>query len=100
VSTDEFYGSLVKGLAKEEDKFHPTSPYSASKASAEHFVQAFQETFKLPTLIVRCSNNYGPRQYPEKLIPFFIKKLISNQPVPDYGNGRNKREWIHVSDCV
>jgi len=100
VSTDEVYGSLMEGFAKEEDRFKTSSPYSASKASAEHFVQAFQETFKLPTLIVRCSNNYGPRQYPEKLIPFFIKKLIANEPVPVYGNGKNIREWMHVSDCA
>jgi dTDP-glucose 4,6-dehydratase len=100
VSTDEVYGSLTEGFSKEEDRFKTSSPYSASKASAEHFVQAFQETFKLPTLIVRCSNNYGPRQYPEKLIPFFIKKLIANQPVPVYGSGKNIREWIHVSDCA
>lgn len=100
VSTDEVYGSISEGFATEKFPFNPSSPYSASKASAEHFVQAFQETFKLPTLIVRCSNNYGPRQYPEKLIPFFIKKLIANEPVPVYGNGKNIREWMHVSDCA
>jgi dTDP-glucose 4,6-dehydratase len=100
VSTDEVYGSISEGFATEKFPFNPSSSYSASKASAEHFVQVFRETFKLPILIVRCSNNYGPRQYPEKLIPFFIKKLIANEPVPVYGNGKNIREWMHVSDCA
>lgn len=100
VSTDEVYGSQSKGFATEESSFNPASAYSASKAAAEHFVNAAKHTFKLDTKIVRCSNNYGPRQYPEKLIPFFISKLKNGEKVTLYGNGNNIREWIHVSDCV
>jgi dTDP-glucose 4,6-dehydratase len=100
VSTDEVYGSLVSGFASEEDSFNPASPYSASKAAAEHFVNAAKHTFNLNTKIVRCSNNYGPRQYPEKLIPFFISKINKGENVTLYGTGKNIREWIHVSDCA
>jgi dTDP-glucose 4,6-dehydratase len=100
VSTDEVYGSLVSGFASEEDSFNPASPYSASKAAAEHFVNAAKHTFNLNTKIVRCSNNYGPRQYPEKLIPFFISKIDKGENVTLYGTGKNIREWIHVSDCA
>lgn len=100
VSTDEVYGSLEQGFAKEDDAFNPASAYSASKASAEHFVNAARHTFRLNTKIVRCSNNYGPRQYPEKLIPFFVSKLMDGKNVPIYGSGKNIREWLHVSDCV
>lgn len=100
VSTDEVYGSLVSGFASEEDSFNPASPYSASKAAAEHFVNAAKHTFSLNTKIVRCSNNYGPRQYPEKLIPFFISKIKMGENVTLYGTGKNIREWIHVSDCA
>lgn len=100
VSTDEVYGSLSEGFAREENAFNPASAYSASKAAAEHFVNAARHTFKLNTKIVRCSNNYGPRQYPEKLIPFFVGRLIEGKNVPIYGTGENIREWLHVSDCA
>ena len=100
VSTDEVYGSLSEGFAREENAFNPASAYSASKASAEHFVNAARHTFNLNTKIVRCSNNYGPRQYPEKLIPFFVGRLIEGKNVPIYGTGGNIREWLHVSDCA
>ena len=100
VSTDEVYGSLSEGFAIEENAFNPASTYSASKAAAEHFVNAARHTFKLNTKIVRCSNNYGPRQYPEKLIPFFVGRLIEGKNVPIYGTGDNIREWLHVSDCA
>ena len=100
VSTDEVYGSLSTGFASEDSHLKPSSPYSASKAAAEHFVSSFLHTFNLPIVMVRCSNNYGPRQYPEKLIPYFISRLMLNLPVPVYGNGRNIREWMHVSDCA
>lgn len=100
ISTDEVYGSLEEGFAKEDSPFNPASAYSASKASAEHFVNATKHTFNLNTKIVRCSNNYGPRQYPEKLIPFFVSRLIDGQNVTIYGSGENIREWLHVSDCA
>lgn len=100
VSTDEVYGSLLSGFATEETAFNPASAYSASKAAAEHFINAAKHTFKLNTKIVRCSNNYGPRQYPEKLIPFFISELRQGKNVKLYGTGNNIREWLHVSDCA
>ena len=99
VSTDEVYGSLGKdGYFTEETPLAPNSPYSASKASADLIVRSYFETFGLPTLITRCSNNYGPYQYPEKLIPFFIAKLLKNEKVPVYGDGMNVRDWIYVYD--
>jgi dTDP-glucose 4,6-dehydratase len=100
ISTDEVYGSLSSGFAKEDFPLNPSSPYSASKAAAEHFAYSFLHTFDLPIVMVRCSNNYGPRQYPEKLIPYFISRLMKDLPVPVYGTGRNIREWMHVSDCA
>jgi dTDP-glucose 4,6-dehydratase len=100
ISTDEVYGSVKEGFSTETSPLNPSSPYSASKAAAEHFVFSFMHTFKLPILMVRCSNNYGPRQFPEKLIPHFISKLLKNEPVPVYGDGKNVREWLHVSDCA
>jgi len=100
ISTDEVYGSMINGFATENQSFNPSSAYSASKAAAEHFVNAARHTFKLNTKIVRCSNNYGPRQYPEKLIPFFVSRLIEGKNVPIYGTGKNIREWLHVSDCA
>ena len=100
VSTDEVYGSIETGLAKEHFPFNPSSPYSASKAAAEHFVNAASKTHGLITSIVRCSNNYGPRQNPEKLIPLAINNLLNQRSVPVYGSGSNIREWIHVSDCA
>lgn len=99
VSTDEVYGSLGKdGYFYETTPLAPNSPYSASKASADMLVRAYHETYGLPTLITRCSNNYGPYQYPEKLIPFFISKLNRGDKVPVYGDGLNVRDWLYVYD--
>ncbi len=99
VSTDEVYGSLGKtGYFYETTPLAPNSPYSASKAGADLLVRAYNETYGLPTLNTRCSNNYGPYQYPEKLIPFFISKLLRNEKVPVYGDGLNVRDWLYVYD--
>lgn len=99
VSTDEVYGTLGKtGYFTEETPLAPNSPYSASKAGADLLVRAYYETYKLPVLITRCSNNYGPYQYPEKLIPFFISKLLKGEKVPVYGDGLNIRDWLYVYD--
>lgn len=99
VSTDEVYGSLGKdGYFYETTPLAPNSPYSASKAGADMLVRAYFETYKLPVLNTRCSNNYGPYQYPEKLIPFFISKLLRGEKVPVYGDGLNVRDWIYVYD--
>ena len=99
ISTDEVYGSLgPTGRFTEQTPLAPNSPYSASKASADLLVQAYHETFGLPTLITRCSNNYGPYQFPEKLIPLFVTNLLEGRKVPLYGDGLNVRDWIHVTD--
>ncbi len=99
VSTDEVYGTLGKtGYFYETTPLAPNSPYSASKASADLLVRAYYETYKLPVLNTRCSNNYGPYQYPEKLIPFFISKLLKEEKVPVYGDGLNVRDWLYVYD--
>lgn len=99
VSTDEVYGSLGKeGYFYETTPLAPNSPYSASKAGADLLVHAFYKTYELPVLNTRCSNNYGPYQYPEKLIPFFISKLLRNEKVPVYGDGLNVRDWLYVYD--
>ena len=99
ISTDEVYGSLGKdGYFYETTPLSPNSPYSASKASADMLVKAYFETYKTPVLITRCSNNYGPYQYPEKLIPFFISKLLKGEKVPLYGDGLNVRDWLYVYD--
>ncbi len=99
VSTDEVYGSLGDtGSFTEETPLHPNSPYSASKAGADMLVQAYQHTFGMPAVITRCSNNYGPYQFPEKLIPLFITNIMRNEPVPVYGDGQQVRDWIHVLD--
>lgn len=99
VSTDEVYGSLGKtGYFYETTPLAPNSPYSASKASADLLLRAYYETYKLPTLNTRCSNNYGPYQYPEKLIPFFISQLLKGENVPVYGDGLNVRDWLYVYD--
>lgn len=100
VSTDEVYGSIETGEFFEDSKLNPSSPYSASKASAEHLVNAYVTTYGVDALGVRCSNNYGPFQYAEKLIPRFISKASQGLKVPVYGNGTNVREWIHVTDSV
>ena len=99
VSTDEVYGSLGEtGAFTEETPLHPNSPYSASKAGADMLVQAYNHTFGMPTVITRCSNNYGPYQFPEKLIPLFITNLMHDRQVPVYGDGMQVRDWIHVLD--
>jgi dTDP-glucose 4,6-dehydratase len=99
VSTDEVYGSLgTTGFFTEETPLAPNSPYAASKAAADLMVRSYVHTFGLPALITRCSNNYGPYQFPEKLIPLFISNLLRNEPVPVYGDGQNVRDWIHVRD--
>ena len=101
VSTDEVYGSLgTEGLFTESTKYDPHSPYSASKASSDHFVRAFHDTYKLPIIISNCSNNYGPNQYPEKLIPLFINNIINNITLPMYGDGQNIRDWLYVEDHI
>ncbi|TBN00192.1 dTDP-glucose 4,6-dehydratase [Hyunsoonleella flava] len=99
VSTDEVYGSLGnKGLFTESTAYSPNSPYSASKASSDHFVRAYGETYNLPYVITNCSNNYGPNQFPEKLIPLFINNIIHNKPLPVYGDGNYTRDWLYVKD--
>lgn len=99
VSTDEVYGTLEDtGYFTETTPLAPNSPYSASKAGADMLVRAYYETYKVPTLITRCSNNYGPYQYPEKLIPFFISRLLRGGKVPVYGDGLNVRDWLYVYD--
>jgi dTDP-glucose 4,6-dehydratase len=99
VSTDEVYGSLGStGAFTEETPLAPNSPYAASKAAADMLVRSYVHTFRFPAVITRCSNNYGPYQFPEKLIPLFISNLAENEPVPVYGDGLNVRDWIHVRD--
>lgn len=99
MSTDEVYGSIMEGYFKESDLLHPNSPYSASKASADLFALSYAATYQFPVLIVRCCNNFGPYQYPEKLIPLMIKNYLENKELPIYGNGMNVREWIYVEDA-
>lgn len=99
VSTDEVYGALGEtGLFTETTPYSPNSPYSASKASSDHFVRAYGETFHLPFVVTNCSNNYGPNHFPEKLIPLFINNIIQNKPLPVYGDGRYTRDWLFVKD--
>jgi len=99
VSTDEVYGSLGdEGLFTESTSYDPRSPYSASKASSDHFVRAYQNTYDLPVVISNCSNNYGPFQFPEKLIPLFIHNIRNNKPLPVYGDGKYTRDWLYVED--
>ena len=101
ISTDEVFGSLGKeGAFTEETAYDPRSPYSASKAASDHFVRAYFHTYDLPVLLSNCSNNYGPGQYPEKLIPLFIKNIIENKSLPVYGKGENIRDWLYVEDHV
>ncbi len=101
ISTDEVYGSLGHtGKFTEETPYDPRSPYSASKASADHFVMAWYHTYQLPVLISNCSNNFGPFQFPEKLIPLMIRNIITEQPLPVYGEGNNVRDWLYVLDHV
>jgi len=99
ISTDEVYGSLnQKGLFTETTKYDPHSPYAASKASSDHFVRAFGDTYGIPIVISNCSNNYGPYQFPEKLIPLFIINIINKKTLPIYGKGENIRDWLYVED--
>jgi dTDP-glucose 4,6-dehydratase len=99
VSTDEVYGSLGEsGLFKETTSYDPNSPYSASKASSDHFVRAYGETYDLPYVITNCSNNYGQQQFPEKLIPLFINNILNNKALPVYGDGNYTRDWLYVID--
>ena len=99
VYTDEVYGDIVKNKSsKETDPYNPSSPYSASKASSDLLIKSYVRTYKIPAIITNCCNNYGPNQYPEKLIPTIIYKIINKKPIPIYGNGKNIREWIHVED--
>ncbi len=98
ISTDEVYGDIIKGRTKENYPYSPSSPYAASKASSDHIVFSYIKTFGIKAIITNCSNNYGPKQHPEKLIPKMIYNIINNKPLPVYGNGKNSREWIYVKD--
>ncbi len=99
ISTDEVFGSLgPEGAFDEETPYDPRSPYSASKASSDHLVRAYFHTYGLPTLVTNCSNNYGPRQFPEKLVPHMILNALAGKPLPVYGDGANIRDWLHVDD--
>ena len=98
ISTDEVYGDVLNGRSKENDTYKPSSPYAASKASSDHLVYSYVRTFGIPAIITNCSNNYGPRQHPEKLIPKLIYNILNNKNLPIYGKGLNSREWIFVND--
>ncbi len=98
ISTDEVYGDVIFGRSKEDDAYIPSSPYAASKASSDHLVSSYVRTYKIPAIITNCSNNYGPRQHPEKLIPKLIYNILNNKSLPIYGKGLNSREWIFVDD--
>ena len=98
ISTDEVYGSVTDGLSRETDELRPRNPYSASKAAADRLAYSFWATYDVPVVITRASNNYGPNQFPEKIIPLFITNAIDNLSVPLYGDGLNVRDWLHVSD--
>ena len=98
ISTDEVYGDILKGRSSEEYPYKPSSPYAASKASSDHLVHSYIRTYKIPAMITNCSNNYGPKQHPEKLIPKLIYNILNNKNLPIYGNGKNSRESIYVKD--
>ncbi|WP_163506999.1 dTDP-glucose 4,6-dehydratase [Fodinicola acaciae] len=98
VSTDEVYGSIDDGSWVEGTPLHPNSPYAASKAASDHFALAYHRSHKLPVMVTRCSNNYGPYQFPEKVIPLFVTNLLQGRKVPLFGDGQNVREWLHVDD--
>ena len=98
ISTDEVYGDILTGRSDEKYPYNPSSPYAASKASSDHLVYSYVRTFKIPAIITNCSNNYGPKQHPEKLIPKLIYNIINNKHLPIYGKGTNSREWIYVKD--
>ena len=98
ISTDEVYGDIISSRSNEKFPYNPSSPYSASKASADHLIKSYIRTYKLPAMISNCCNNYGPYQFPEKLIPKMISNILNNKPLPIYAKGQNSREWIHVED--
>ena len=98
ISTDEVYGDILKGRSHEGFPYKPSSPYAASKAASDHLVSSYVRTFKIPAIVTNCSNNYGPKQHPEKLIPKLIYNIFNNKSLPIYGNGKNSREWIYVKD--
>jgi dTDP-glucose 4,6-dehydratase len=98
ISTDEVYGDILKGRSNEEYPYKPSSPYAASKAASDHLVSSYVRTYKIPAIVTNCSNNYGPKQHPEKLIPKLIYNILNNKSLPIYGNGKNSREWIYVKD--
>ena len=100
MSTDEVYGSIRTGKFHENSPLEPNSPYSASKAAADLLIRAYRETYHYPVMITRCTNNYGPYQYPEKVIPLFVTNLLAGKKVPVYGDGLNRRDWIHVEDAA
>ena len=98
ISTDEVYGDVLKGRTSENYPYNPSSPYAASKAASDHLVSSYVKTYKIPAIITNCSNNYGPKQHPEKLIPKLIYNILNNKNLPIYGKGINSREWIFVED--
>ena len=98
ISTDEVYGDVLKGRSDEKYSYRPSSPYAASKAAADHLVYSYVRTYKIPAVITNCSNNYGAKQHPEKLIPKLIYNIVHNKELPIYGRGKNSREWLHVKD--
>ena len=98
ISTDEVYGDILKGRTSESYPYQPSSPYAASKASSDHLVSSYVRTYNIPAIVTNCSNNYGPKQHPEKLIPKLIYNILNNKPLPIYGKGTNSREWIYVED--
>ena len=98
ISTDEVYGDIFKGRSSEYHSYKPSSPYAASKAASDHLLRSYVRTYKIPAIVTNCSNNYGPNQHPEKLIPKIIFNIIKNRNLPLYGNGKNSREWIYVED--
>ena len=98
ISTDEVYGDILTGRSAEDYPYQPSSPYAASKAASDHLVSSYVRTYKIPAIITNCSNNYGPKQHPEKLIPKLIYNILNNKPLPIYGKGTNSREWIYVKD--
>ena len=98
ISTDEVFGDIIKGRSNEDYPYRPSSPYAASKASSDHLVSSYVRTFNIPAIVTNCSNNYGPQQHPEKLIPKLIYNILNNIPLPIYGDGKNSREWIFVED--
>ena len=98
ISTDEVYGDILTGRSNENYPYKPSSPYAASKAASDHLVSSYVRTYKIPAIVTNCSNNYGPKQHPEKLIPKLIYNILNNKSLPIYGNGKNSREWIYVKD--